>query len=64
MGKRDKKADIRWSQYELDMIHEARGETTLSDFVRDAAITKAIEINDYVKVPKSWPICWYRRVKE
>jgi len=53
MGKRDKKADIRWSQYELDMIHEARGETTLSDFVRDAAITKAIEINDYVKVPKS-----------
>jgi len=39
---------IRWSQYEIDQISEARGSTTFSEFVRDAAITKAIETNNHV----------------
>jgi len=45
---RDLTIQIRWSQYELDQINEARGTTTFSEFVRDAAITRAIEINGHV----------------
>lgn len=37
---------IRWSQHELDTINEAREEQDFSDFVRNAAMEKAIEIND------------------
>lgn len=39
--------DIRWTQHELDLIEEARGSQSFSEFVRDAALEKAIMHNDH-----------------
>lgn len=39
--------DIRWTEHELTLIDEARGTQTFSEFVREAALEKAIETTDY-----------------
>lgn len=45
--KRDIKRDIRWNQWEIDQINEARDQQDFSEYVRSAAIEKAIEDNDH-----------------
>ena len=52
--KRTRKIDIRWNDYEIDQIEEARGATAFSEFVRSAALEKAIEINDHVGIPQKY----------
>lgn len=42
--KRNVRKDIRWTQHELDTIDQARGDVEFSDFVREAAMDKAIEV--------------------
>lgn len=52
--KRDKKIDIRWNQYEIDQINEARGTMPFSEYVRGAALERAIENNDHVGLPQRY----------
>jgi len=40
--------DIRWTQHEIDLIDEAREHQSFSEFVRDAALEKAIKHTDHV----------------
>lgn len=48
--KRDKKIDIRWNVWELQQINEARGSQDFSEWVRNAAIEKALEENDHAGI--------------
>lgn len=52
--KRDKKIDIRWNQYEIDQINEARGTMPFSEYVRNATLEQAISDNDHVGVPQRY----------
>lgn len=52
--KRDRKIDIRWNQYEIDQIDEARGTIKFSEYVRNAALEKAIDENDHVGHPQRY----------
>lgn len=41
--KRDNRIQIRWTDYEKEVIDEARGDTEFSQYVREAAMEKALK---------------------
>lgn len=41
--KRDITRQIRWNEHEIELIEKVRGHQDFSDFVRNAAMEKAIE---------------------
>lgn len=47
--KRNIKRDIRWNEYEIEMIDEARKEQDFSEFVRTAALDKALHENGNIE---------------